>query len=309
MKTIILTGATSGIGFECAMNLAKIAHNEQIILACRNLEAGKKVIHKIEQQTGHKHLQCMLLDLESLQSIRDFVTQLSKQADNRIISLINNAGIQIITETQHTKDGFESTFGVNHLASFYLTLLLIPFMDQNGSITFTASGVHDPKQKTSIEPPAFKPAKELAYPKETTEKLNITGQRRYSTSKLCNILTTYELQRRLANTNIRVNAFDPGMVPGTGLARTYSPVLRFVWNNVFPLLRFFMHNVNTAQDSGKRLADLAYANQYKNIKGKYFEGTKEIESSADSYNQDFQQQLWNGSLELLGIKDNETTIL
>lgn len=90
---------------------------------------------------------------------------------------------------------------------------------------------------------------------------------------------------------MRVNAFDPGMVPGTGLARTYSPVLRFVWNNVFPLLRFFMHNVNSAQNSGKRLADLAYLDEHKNVKGKYLEGTKEIQSSTDSYNADFQHQL------------------
>lgn len=308
MKSIIITGATSGIGFECALHLAVIAPDEQIIIACRNLRAGNGIAGKIKQQTGHKHVRCMLLDLESLQSIRDFRDNFAKQPDAEIIALINNAGIQVITETQYTRDGFESTFGVNHLASLYLTLLLLPFMHKNGSITFTASGVHDPKQKTGIEPPVFQSAKEMAHPVKRDEKLTITGQRRYSTSKLNNILTVYKLHEKLADTHIRVNAFDPGMVPGTGLARTYSPVLRLVWKYIFPLLRFFVRNVNTAPKSGKRLANLAYSEQYRQYRGKYFEGAKEINSSDDSYNKQYQDVLWTSSIELLKVRQSEVLI-
>ncbi|WP_462266923.1 SDR family NAD(P)-dependent oxidoreductase [Mucilaginibacter sp.] len=308
MKTIIITGATSGIGFECARQAARIAPRNQIILTCRNLEAGNSVVQNIARQTGHQHLSCMQLDLASLSSISAFKAQLAEKQLTGIAALINNAGIQNIAKTQYTNDGFESTFGVNHLAPFYLTLLLLPLMDGNASITFTASGVHDPKQKTGIEAPVFKSAKELAYPAETYEKLNLAGQRRYSTSKLCNILTVYELQRRLTDTNIRVNAFDPGLVPGTGLARTYPPLLRLVWKYVFPALRYFVPNVNTAQNSGKRLADLACSADYQYARGKYFEGTKEIPSSGDSYNQNFQRLLWESSVALLGIHQNETTV-
>jgi len=98
------------------------------------------------------------------------------------------------------------------------------------------------------------------------------------------------------------------MVPGTGLARTYPPLMQFVWKNVMPLFTYFKHNVNTAHNSGKRLANLAYSEEYKNCKGKYFEGTKEIKSSVDSYNQDFQQILWKTNIDLLEIKQNETTV-
>jgi len=308
MKTIIITGATSGIGFECAMQMAKIAPNEQIIIACRNQQAGNQVIQNIKQKAGHKNIICLPLDLESLQSVREFTAQFSKQPNNKIIALINNAGIQNVAETQFTKEGFESTFGVNHLASTYLTLLLLPFMDSNASITFTASGTHDPKQKTGMEPPIFKSAKELAYPTKTNEKLMTVGQRRYTTSKLCNILTTYELQRKLSETNIRVNAFDPGFVPGTGLARNYPPLLRFISNNILPVLKYFVPNVNTAPVSGKRLANLAYSDQYKNFKGKYFEGDKEIKSSTDSYNKKYQDILWTSTIDLLEIKQNETSV-
>lgn len=114
--------------------------------------------------------------------------------------------------------------------------------------------------------PAFKDPWELAYPEESTEKMLTIGQRRYTTSKLCDIMAVYELQNRLNDTGIHVNAFDLGFVPGTGLAKNYPPFLRFISNNILPVLRFFVPNVNTQQNSGKRLANLAYADKYKNAK-------------------------------------------
>jgi len=307
MKSIIITGATSGIGYECAIQIAKLAINEQIILACRNLKTGNKTIETIKHKTGHKNIICLPLDLESLESIREFKKQFEKTG-TKISTLINNAGLQNVDKTKYTKDGIEQTFGVNHLAPFYLTLLLIPYLAEDASITFTASGTHDPDQKSGMPAPEFKEAKLLAYPVETDEKQIKVGQRRYATSKLCNILTTYELQRRLANTKIRVNAFDPGLVPGTGLARNYPPVLKFISDYVFKALIVFVHNVNTAQNSGKRLANLAYSDKYKSAKGKYFEGEKEIKSSTDSYNKELQKNLWESSIELLGVTQNETSI-
>jgi len=307
MKSIIITGATSGIGYECAIQIAKLAINEQIILACRNLKTGNKTIETIKHKTGHKNIICLPLDLESLQSVREFKEHFGK-TNTKISTLINNAGLQNVNKTKYTKDGFEQTFGVNHLAPFYLTLLLMPYLAEDACITFTASGTHDPDQKSGMPAPEFKEAKLLAYPLETDEKQIKVGQRRYATSKLCNILTTYELQKRLANTKIRVNAFDPGLVPGTGLAKNYPPVLKFISDYVFKALILFVPNVNTAHNSGKRLANLAYNDKYKSAKGKYFEGEKEIKSSTDSYNKEFQENLWETSIELLGVTQNETSI-
>jgi len=102
-----------------------------------------------------------------------------------------------------------------------------------------------------------------------------------------------------------VNAFDPGLVPGTGLAQNYPPFLKFISDYIFKVLILFHHNVNAAQTSGKRLANLAYAEQYRNARGKYFEGEKEIKSSTDSYNEVFQHTLWSTSLELLKIDQRE----
>jgi NAD(P)-dependent dehydrogenase (short-subunit alcohol dehydrogenase family) len=308
MKSIIITGANSGIGFECAMQMAKLATDRQIILACRNIQAGNKAVQKIKQKTKHENLVCLPLDLASLQSIRDFKTAFLKLPNPVITALLNNAGVQNIGETAYTKDGFEITFGTNHLGGFYLTLLLLPYIDKNGSITFTASDTHDPTTKTGVAPPVFTTGKELAFPEETSEKKSIVGQRRYSTSKLCNVMTAYLLHERLADKHIRVNAFDPGLTPGTGLAKSYPAPLRFAWKNIMPMLKYFRKNTNSPATSGSRLANLAYSKELSQVNGIYFSDGKVTRSSPDSYNKGYQAELWRSSIELTGIQQQDTAI-
>ncbi len=301
MDSIIITGGTSGIGFECALQMARVATKHQIILPVRNLLAGNDVVEIIKNKTGHKNIKCLELDLASLKSIRHFSESFSKEKHNSVAILINNAGIQNIGGTIYTSDGFELTFGVNHLGPFALTQLLLPFVNNDGHILFTASDTHDPELNLPIAPPIYTSAEELAYPKESSEKQNIVGQRRYSTSKLCNILTAYELQNQVKGTDIRVNAYDPGMTPGTGLAKTYSPFMRFLWKNVLPVLTLFKRNVNTPKQAGKNLATLAFDEKFSKLKHSYFSDGKVIKSSIDSYNVYFQRELWNSSLKLTNI--------
>ncbi len=305
MNSIIITGANSGIGFECAMQMAKIAPNEQIILACRNVQAGNEAIEKIKQKTKHQNLICLELDLASLQSVRDFKTTFSLLPNPIISALVNNAGGLFVGKTTTTKDGFETTFGTNHLGGFYLTLLLIPYIAENGSITFTASGVHDPAEKTGIEVPVYTSGKELAYPKEIKESKIKTAQRRYSTSKLCNVLTAYFLNEKLANKKIRVNAFDPGQVLGTGFLRTLPAPIRFITKYIMP---YFVKKNYTPETSGSRLANLAYSQELQNLNGIYYSNGKVTRSSTDSYNKNFQAELWKSSIELVGIQQQDTTI-
>jgi NAD(P)-dependent dehydrogenase (short-subunit alcohol dehydrogenase family) len=308
MESIIITGANSGIGYECALQMAKLAPGHQIILACRNIHAGNEAVQKIKQKTHHKNLVCLPLDLASLQSIRDFKMAFLKLPHRGIAALVNNAGLQNIGKTAYTKDGFEITFGTNHLGGFYLTLLLLPYIGKNGSITFTASDTHDPATKTGIEPPIFTTGKELAFPGETPEKENIVGQRRYSTSKLCNVMTTYILHEKLAGKNIRVNAFDPGLTPGTGLAKTYPAPLRFAWKHIMPMLRYIRKNISSPATSGSRLANLAFGEELRQLNGVYYSGGKVSKSSADSYNKAYQAELWKSSVELTGIQQQDTGI-
>lgn len=308
MKSIIITGANTGIGLECAVEIAKIAPRERLILACRNEPAGNEAIQHIRQKSGHKNLICLPLDLASMRSIWAFKTAFSSLPDPGIAALINNAGLLNIGKEAYTENGFELTFGTNHLGPFCLTLLLLPFMASHGSITFVTSATHDPAEKTEIQPPVYTSGKELAFPEESSENRKTLGQRRYSNSKLCNILTAYVLHEKLADKNIRVNAFDPGSVPGTGLAKDYPALFWFAWKNILPLLSYFRKNAHSPQTSGRRLANLAYGSELRHLNGIYYSNGRVTRSSADSYNKSYQAELWKSSIELTNIKPQDTII-
>ncbi len=130
--------------------------------------------------------------------------------------------------------------------------------------------------------------------------------RRYSTTKLANVYFTYGLAHRLPE-GITANAFDPGLMPGTGLAREYPAVVRFAWHNILPrlipLLRLLLvKNIHTPEESGKALARLIVDPALVSTNGKYFEGLREIPSSAESYDKDRAEELWRQSATLTGIE-------
>jgi hypothetical protein len=120
------------------------------------------------------------------------------------------------------------------------------------------------------------------------------GRRRYTTSKLCNVLCAYELQRRLAQTTsssaVRVFAFDPGLMPGTGLARDYGPAARWAFGALLPVLTL-APNVNSVRTSAGRLADLA-SGALEAGPGSYVSCGRPIRSSAASYDQELAGRLW-----------------
>lgn len=155
--------------------------------------------------------------------------------------------------------------------------------------------------------PIYKKAEFLACPNKSD--IVLSGRERYTTSKLCNIYCTYELAERIASQTskkITVNAFNPGMMPGTGLARDYSFILKFIWKYILPVLVLLRKNVHTVKNSGKHLASIVTGYQTENVTGKYFDGIKQIESSELSYNKENRKDLWRTSIELVQLKQNKT---
>lgn len=130
----------------------------------------------------------------------------------------------------------------------------------------------------------------------------------YNTSKLCNVLTTYILHEKLADKGTRVNAFDPGLTPGTGFAKNFPAVLRFLVNRIMPLFIPFRKNMNTPTTSGSGLANLAYAKELRHLNGIYYSQGKVTRSSTESYKKNYQLDLWKSSIELTGIQQQDTTI-
>jgi light-dependent protochlorophyllide reductase len=297
-RTAIITGASAGLGLECARALLDTTQlvgdgSWHVVLAVRSPTRGAEAV---AQLGAPERCTVIEVDLASLQSVRAFVDTFRDARLAPLHAVVCNAGVQVVSGTELTAEGVEMTFGVNHLGHFALVQSLLDELADPARIVVVSSGTHDPAKHTGMPSPHYSSAAELAHPPGDT----IDGRRRYTTSKLCNVLFAYELDRRLGQgqRGITVNAFDPGLMPGSGLARDYSPIGRWAWRYLFPALRV-LPNVNSTRSSGQRLAALAGDPRYDGVTGSYFEGTRPIRSSVDSYDRDKALDLWETSERLL----------
>jgi light-dependent protochlorophyllide reductase len=320
MNTAIVTGGNAGLGFECARALAE-TNDWHVVVACRSADKGREAVKRLLAHTrrNENEIEAMTLDLASLESVRDFARDYAAEGRPPLRALVCNAATQIVTGRTFTRDGFETTFGVNHLGHFLLVNLMLPQMVPPARIVVVSSGTHDPAQTTGMPPPIYRRARFLARPDEDTKPLTdergTAGRRAYTTSKLCNVLFTYELERRLRAEKvgknglaITVNAFDPGLMPGTGLARDYGRLARFAWRFVLPVLRPFVPNVNSVARSGKSLASMITEPRFERISGKYFQGARDVPSSKDSYEPAMASELWESSASMVRLTPDETVL-
>lgn len=306
-KSVIITGGNAGLGFECAKTIAQDG-KWHVIIASRDMSKAASAVRDLKAASGNLSIEALPLDLASLASVRAFAANILDRDDLPPLgALVCNAGVQVVGELSRTVDGFETTFAVNHLGHFLLVNLLLGHLAAPARIVVVSSGTHDP---TTIEgrfnPPGYESALALARPEEARGALS--NIRRYSTSKLCNLLFAYELNRRLranGHADITVNAFDPGAVPGTGLTRDYSPLLRLVltWP---PLLRLAGVRVESVITSGANMARLVLDPELEGVSGKYFRGTKEVASSKASYETRPAVDLWETSAELVALPSRVT---
>jgi NAD(P)-dependent dehydrogenase (short-subunit alcohol dehydrogenase family) len=228
--------------------------------------------------------------------------------------LILNAGSQFPGGVQYTEDGFESTFAINHLGHALLFSLLIPKLSNTARIVVTSSGTHDPAHKSGLPDAHYTTAGDLAHP--SPESAQHPGRQRYTTSKLVNVLWAYALHRRPEQLNAdkgrawTVVAFDPGLMPGTGLLREAGAFARFLWRRILPkalpVIRFlFSPNTHTPEESGTALSWLATSDDYKGVSGMYYEGNKVINSSEESYDEKKQEDLWSWTVKSIAAGPSE----
>jgi NAD(P)-dependent dehydrogenase (short-subunit alcohol dehydrogenase family) len=307
-STILVTGGTSGLGYYATLELAKQYPDYQIITASRTDKDG--ATDSVNKATGHMNVKFLPLDLASLKNIRAFAADYASKGYPPIKCLLLNAGSTFPTGVGYTEDNIERTFAINHVGHGLLYFLLRPHLAKDCHVIITASGTHDPAQKTGVTDAKYSSAEELAHPR--AESANYDGSQTYSTSKLCNVLWGYALHRRLTNHKPEgydwsVACFDPGFMPGTGLARDASPVVRFLFSSVLPhllpLLRLIIGaNVHQPPESGAALAKLAVSTD---VSGKYYEGAKAIKSSDASYDTEKQEDLWNWTLKAVAKDEAE----
>jgi NAD(P)-dependent dehydrogenase (short-subunit alcohol dehydrogenase family) len=294
--TVLITGGTVNLGFHAALNIARARPEYTIVIASRS--DGDGAAARINKLLNQDNVVFLPLDLFDKTNIRSFAANWASHSLPPLKALLLNAGLQFPGALEKTADGVEKTFAIQ-VGNALLFHLLCPYLAAGARIVVTSSGTHDPAQKSGMPDASYTSAEDLAHP--PPPMVDIDGRQRYTSTKLANVLWTYAVERQLAlkapERRLAINAFDPGLMPGTGLAREYGAVQRWLWNNVFPklipLLRLvYNKNVHTPRESGAALARLAVEEDLEGVSGRYFEGREEIKSSIVSYDEAKQDDIW-----------------
>jgi light-dependent protochlorophyllide reductase len=318
-SAVLVTGGNSGIGFECARELAK--NGWQVVIASRDRALSEAATRRIVAETGNAAVSELGVDLGSTKSVRNLAWEIDAR-DLPLRALVCNAGLQSSGARKTSADGYELTFAVNHLGHFLLTNLLLQRLLANAParIVVVSSGVHDPKRLTGMPKAAITDMATLAAG-GAPAAARFNGQLAYVNSKLCNMWFTYELDRRLAAAQLgegrlTVNAFDPGLVPGSGLARDYPAALRFAWDRILPgvarMLSRAVPGISTARKSGSALAQLVLDPALAGTSKQYFPSHtrwRRTPSSEASYDEERARALWNESVRMSGLAAEDSPLV
>ncbi|XP_013393972.1 retinol dehydrogenase 13-like [Lingula anatina] len=271
-KTVIITGASSGIGKATALELTK--RGARVILACRDLKAAEEVKTKIIEETNSSLVFVKKLDLASLTSIRNFAADINK-TQKRVDVLINNAGVMYCPQSV-TREGFEMHLGVNHFGPFLLTNLLLDKMKQS-----------KPSRIICVNDSVYKDG-QIDF-KDLNCKKFYDERHAYRQSKLANMLFVNELDRRLKDTGVTVNAVNPGIC-NTKIHRhskTYHSI--FLGNILGFLLTIFASN---PQQGSQTVVYAAVAPELEEVSGKYFSNCKEEKINPVGKDTKAAERLW-----------------
>jgi len=276
MKTILITGANSGIGKAAAIELA--AKGYQVVFITRNLQKAQADKNEIISSSGNSFVDFIIGDLLSLTDVRRSA-ELFKDKYQKLDVLINNAGV-CLPERKITRDGFEHMFQINHLSHFLLTHLLMDLLikcDEPRIINVSSAGYKEGK---------FDPE-------------NLQGEKKfgsfstYCDTKLLNILFTFELAEKLKRTGITVNALHPGVV-----RTNFAGELKGVFGLLNKMFKPFLISPKRGAETSVYLAS---SEEVKNVTGKYFEKCKAVVPKNEFINAANQKILWEKSVQFSGL--------
>ncbi|MBY9001185.1 MAG: SDR family oxidoreductase [Candidatus Heimdallarchaeota archaeon] len=276
-KIVLVTGANAGIGKETAFRLAEMGSH--VILVCRNEKKGIKALDEIKEKTSNENLDLMICDFASLKSIKDFVKNFKKKY-KKLDVLINNHGSFSIRKIL-TEDGIESTFAVNHLGYFSLTLQLLDLLKASSysRIVNVASSSNYSVKSLNIDDYNW-------------EKRRYKLMDAYAESKIYNIMFTFMLSEKLKGTGITANCLHPGYV------KTNIGLNNFLLRLIAPLVK--MGAIST-EEGAKTSLYLATSEEIEGVTGVYYHRMKLREPNSLALDQKAQQKLWDVSLELTGL--------
>jgi len=276
-KVCIVTGSNSGIGKATALALAEMG--AQVVMVVRNSERGKEARLEIIEESGSNSVDLMICDLSSIESIRSFAAQF-RNGYNRLDVLVNNAGA-VFNRRQVTVDGFEQTFAVNYLAPFLLTHELLPLLKESAPsrVINLSSGLHR-SAKLDLS--------------DLQSESSYKAMKVYGSAKLMVVMQTYEMARHLKNTGVTVNVVLPGFV-ATNLGRNTGSRMSKI---MFGMMKPFQLS---AKEGAETSVYVASSPDVEGVTGKCFVKKVENETSKISYDLELQKQLWDTTINLLGL--------
>ena len=275
-KTVVITGATNGIGLEAAVALAR--DGARVVMVGRNPEKTAAAVADVRKRSGSDAVESLLCDFSSQESIRKLAVDLRARCA-RIDVLVNNAGTVHARRTL-TAERIESTFAVNHLGYFLLTNLLTELLVKSAParVVNVASVAHY-RGTLDFDDLGFERGYQV--------------MKAYARSKLANVLFTRELARRLAGTGVTVNALHPGTV-ATGIWSAAPGWLR----PVLAIAKMFMVS---PQEGARRIVYLASSPEVAATTGSYFEEDRAKKPARLAEDDALAARLWSESARLVGL--------
>jgi retinol dehydrogenase 12 len=275
-KVCLVTGATNGIGLEACKTLASLGAT--VVLVGRDPGRIESALAQVRQAAPGAKLDSLQADFASLSDVRALADAF-KARYSRLDVLLNNAGL-VLHERQVTKDGFEATIGINHLAPFLLTHLLMDVLKASG-----------PARVVNVSSEAHRLASLDIDDLQSTRGYKM--MRAYGNSKLANILFTQALARRLKGTQVTTNSLHPGTVR-TGFGHNTEGMMRFA---VTIFAKFFL----TAEQGARTSVYLSSSPEVEGVSGQYFIKCRPAKPSRAGRDEQLAERLWQVSAQLTGV--------
>ena len=273
-KTVVITGATSGIGEVAAIRLAE--KGARIVFTARDQVRADATMAALKKANPAARHAFHLVDLSRLSEMKRVGGELAREPG--IDVLINNAGA-LFNKRRETEDGLEMTFALNHMAYFVLTNLLLAKLKTGGRIVTVASNAHRGARLDFDD---------------LQSRRSYRGFPVYSRSKLCNILFNRELARRLSGSGITANALHPGFV-ATRFGNDSGGIVRAVLKVAKPI------GAISPEEGAKTIIYLASSPDVAGISGQYFYECKPAPPTAEARNDDDARRLWEISEQIAGL--------
>jgi retinol dehydrogenase-14 len=278
MKTILITGATSGIGFEASVQLATQGH--RIVMVGRDEEKTQACVEQVKRRSGSGTVASLRCDFSSQASVRTLAEAYRAQYE-RLDVLVNNAGA-VFNERGVTTDGLENTFALNHLGYFLLTNLLLDLVVKSAParIVVVSSTGHY-RGTMNLDDLGF-------------EKGGYNLMAAYARSKLANVLMMRALAKRLEGTGVTVNALHPGGVATNIWSRApgWAKPLLLVAKRLFML---------TPEQGARTITYLAASPEVEGQTGLYFEKNRPKPCAALGQDEGLAEKLWAKSAQLVKL--------